>query len=91
MSEALQVLGALLVLVAFIAVQRGVIDTRSALSLMLNLTGSGLLASLALIGHQWGFLVLEGSWAIVSLVGLRTTIQNLARKLRPVATLKRTH
>ena len=55
MSEVLQVLGAVLVLVAFTAVQRGVTDPQSALSLALNLTGSGLLASLALIGHQWGF------------------------------------
>ncbi len=47
MSEVLQVLGAGLVLAAFIAVQRGVINPQSAVSLALNLTGSGLLASLA--------------------------------------------
>ena len=90
MSEVLQVLGAVLVLVAFTAVQRGVTDPQSALSLALNLTGSGLLASLALIGHQWGFLVLEGSWAIASLVGLGQTIQNPGRKPRPATAMKGT-
>jgi hypothetical protein len=70
-SQLLQVLGALAVLAAFIAVQRGVLDARSRASLTLNLIGSGLLAFLALTGHQWGFLLLESSWAGVSLGGLR--------------------
>jgi len=70
MSEVLQILGAGLVLTAFIAVQRGAIDPQSAFSLALNATGSGLLASLALVGHQWGFVLLEASWASVSVVGL---------------------
>lgn len=91
MSEVLQVLGAVLVLAAFIAVQRGVIDPQSALSLALNLTGSGLLASLALIGHQWGFLVLEGGWAAVSLVGLGQTIQNSDCKPRLAAGGEKAH
>jgi hypothetical protein len=79
MSEVLQVLGAAAVLAAFIAVQRGVFDARSGPCLLLNLLGSSLLASLALFGHQWGFLLLEGSWAAISLAGLRSRTR---RRLR---------
>jgi hypothetical protein len=75
MLDVLQVLGAALVLAAFIAVQRGATDPQSVPSLALNLTGSGLLALLALAGHQWGFLLLEGSWAVVSTVGLRARLR----------------
>jgi hypothetical protein len=74
-SDMLRILGAVTVLTAFIAVQRGSIEPRSALSLVLNLLGSGLLASLALIGRQWGFLLLEAAWAAVSLVGLRARLR----------------
>ena len=70
MSQVLQVLGALAVLGAFIAIQAGWLTPRSYPSLILNLTGSGVLAALALAGGQWGFLLLEASWAAVSAAGL---------------------
>ena len=38
--------------------------------LTLNAAGSALLALLAVIGHQWGFLLLEATWAAVSVVAL---------------------
>jgi hypothetical protein len=38
--------------------------------LILNLAGSAVLAADAAAGSQWGFLLLEGEWAVVSLVGL---------------------
>ena len=71
MSDTLQIVGAVAILVAFVAVQRGLIDPSSYPSLVLNLAGSGLLAWLAFAEHQWGFLLLEASWAVVSAVGLR--------------------
>ena len=74
-SQFPQVVGALAVLVAFVAVQRGWLSPHSRASLTLNFVGSGLLACLALAGHQWGFLLLEGSWAAVSLSGLRTRLR----------------
>jgi hypothetical protein len=56
----LQIVGALMVLAAFVAVQFRVIQPRSYLSLLLNLTGSGILAVLAYEEQLWGFLLLEG-------------------------------
>jgi hypothetical protein len=71
MSQLVQVLGSLLVLAAFAAAQRGVLATDSRPYLLLNVAGSAVLGTLAALGHQWGFLLLEGSWAAVSAYGLR--------------------
>ncbi len=67
---ALQIAGALMILIPFVWSQRGSMATDSAPYLVLNLAGSGCLAILAALGSQWGFLLLEGSWAAVSAQGL---------------------
>jgi hypothetical protein len=66
MAQLVQILGSLLVLAAFVANQRGVLTTTSRPYLLLNLAGSAILGVLAALGHQWGFLLLEGSWAAVT-------------------------
>jgi hypothetical protein len=64
--QVVQVVGALLILAAFAAAQFGWLDTHSRLYLVLNLVGSAILAVLAWSDEQWGFLLLEGVWALVS-------------------------
>ena len=67
MDQVLQILGALLILVAFAAAQLGRLNARSYLYLLLNLVGSAILAVLAFETRQWGFVLLETVWALVSL------------------------
>jgi hypothetical protein len=65
-EQLVQVIGALLILTAFAAAQFGRLDQRSVSYLVLNLIGSVILAVLAAVEEQLGFLLLESIWAIVS-------------------------
>jgi hypothetical protein len=69
-DQVIQIAGAALILVAYVAAQLERLDPQSRPYLVLNLVGSIILAVLAASGSQWGFLMLEGAWAIVSALGL---------------------
>jgi hypothetical protein len=69
-DQAIQIVGALLILAAFAAVQFERMRPDSRLYLTLNLLGSAILAVLAVAASQWGFVLLEGVWAVVSAWGL---------------------
>ena len=70
MEQVVQVAGALLILAAFMGAQLGRLDPNTRRYQGLNLVGSVVLAGLALVERQWGFLLLEGVWAVVSAWGL---------------------
>ena len=70
MDQIIQVVGAVLILAAFIAAQFGWTSTKSAQYLVLNLVGSVVLTWLAWSEQQYGFLLLEAVWAVVSAWGL---------------------
>ncbi len=70
MDQVIQVGGALLILVAFVAAQLGKLDPQAWSYLMLNLVGSAILTVDAYLGREWGFLLLEGVWALVSAYGI---------------------
>jgi hypothetical protein len=61
-----QIGGSLLILIPFTLAQMGRWRPDATAYLMLNLIGSSVLAIDALHGQQWGFLLLEGVWALVS-------------------------
>jgi hypothetical protein len=69
-DQVVQVVGALLILAAFAAAQFGWLRTHSRVYLVLNLVGSIVLTVLAWYEEQWGFLLLEAVWAVVSAWGL---------------------
>lgn len=78
MDQLIQVVGALLILAAFAAVQFDRMSPASRVYLTLNLIGSIILAVLAWLDSQWGFLLLEGVWAIVSAWGLWSALTSRA-------------
>ena len=82
MGPIVQIAGALLVLAGFALAQWGVLDGKSVRYLLLNLVGSAVLAVDAWIEEQWGFLLLEAVWAVVSatsLAGVLTTRRTAQR------------
>ena len=70
MEQLIQILGAVLILVAYVLGQARLLDQSSHVNLALNLVGSVILAALAAAGAEWGFLLLEGTWALVTLGSL---------------------
>ena len=70
MDQLIQIVGALLILAGFAAAQFGRLSVDSTTYLVLNLVGSVILAYLAWDQRQWGFLLLETVWALVSLWSL---------------------
>jgi hypothetical protein len=77
MDQVVQVIGALLILAGFAAAQFGLLRVDSVPYLVLNLGGSALLAYLAAVEEQLGFLLLEVVWAIVSAWSLARVLRGL--------------
>lgn len=71
-SDLVQIAGAALVLAAFVVTQNGLGRPGSTYVLILNAAGAGILAYLALISSQWGFLALEGVWSLLAAGNLAT-------------------
>lgn len=59
--------GAALILAAYVANQRGWLTPRHASYNLMNLVGALLLLWVALVDWRWGFIVLEGVWALASI------------------------
>ncbi|MFQ5550370.1 MAG: hypothetical protein ACE5FJ_03935 [Gemmatimonadales bacterium] len=68
--QTLSLVGASLILGAYLALQRGYCRSRTRIYLLANLLGAVLLTIVAAADRRIGFIVLEGSWSLISLWSL---------------------
>ena len=75
MLQLISVLGALAILGAYAASQFGLVDASRLSYQVANFLGSAVLAVVAVIDWQLGFILLEGAWALLSLRGIATILR----------------
>ena len=68
--QVISVLGALAILGAYAANLLGWLGPANVSYSVANLIGSGILTFMAVVDQQFGFILLEGVWALVSLWGV---------------------
>jgi hypothetical protein len=73
--QAISVLGALLILGAFAANLLQWMNTSNLWYSLLNFVGSAILLVVAILDQQFGFILLEGAWGLVSLWGIIAALQ----------------
>lgn len=61
---------AVIVLTGFVANQRLGLSSDAVLYLLANAVGTGILTGCAGVNHDLGFVLLEGTWAVVSTLSL---------------------
>jgi hypothetical protein len=76
--QIISVLGALAILLAYAANQFRLVGPMNLSYALLNFVGSLVLAVVAVIEVQWGFILLEVVWALVSLWGIITILRGSA-------------
>ena len=68
-DQLISLTGAMLILAAYLSLQRGWMQRDARAFNAINLIGSILLAYSALRNWNLGFIILEGSWALLSVPG----------------------
>ena len=68
--QIISLVGAVLILTAYVALQTGRIQPKNRWFSVLNFAGSALLTWVAVIDWRIGFIFLEAAWALLSLPGI---------------------
>jgi hypothetical protein len=69
-DQLVSLVGAVLILAAYLALQRGWLPRESRLYNAMNFVGSGLLTYVAIKDGKAGFIILEAAWALLSVPGM---------------------
>jgi hypothetical protein len=69
-NEIIGTLGVGLILIAYFCNIFGMIPRDGSLFFFLNIAGAGLACYASLLIQYWPFVILEGTWCLVSVVGL---------------------
>jgi len=69
-DQLVSLVGAVLILGAYVALQRGWLPRESRLFNAMNFVGSGLLTYVAVKDRRMGFIILEAAWALLSVPGM---------------------
>jgi hypothetical protein len=75
MLQVISVLGALAILTAYAANLFGWIQPSNLWYSIANFLGSAVLTVVAVVDRQLGFILLEGTWALVSLWGIYSVLR----------------
>jgi hypothetical protein len=78
MIQAISIVGAVFILVAYAGVQARRLDPAKLPFSLANAIGSALLAYVAVAEEQIGFALLEGVWFLVSLAGTANALRRAA-------------
>ena len=70
MLQVISVFGSLAILAAFVANQRGWISPSQLSYAAANFVGAAILTVVAIVDQQVGFILLQGAWTLVSLIGI---------------------
>lgn len=70
MIQLLSIVGALLILLPFAGSQLGRLSPHSLAYQLMNLVGAASLTTVAVLEVQLGFILLEGVWTLMSVIGL---------------------
>lgn len=65
--QLISLVGALLVLTAYLAINRRWLKPHHRRYNLLNLVGGSLLLWVAVVDHRMGFIVLEATWALIAI------------------------
>ena len=69
-NDIIGTIGVGLILFAYLFQTFGVLNARSKLFFLLNIVGAGLACYASYLINYWPFVVLEGTWFLVSVIGL---------------------
>ena len=70
LDQLIAIVGAVLILGAYLALQRGWLGPKDRSYSVLNFVGAALLTWVAVVDRRWGFILVEGAWALLSVPGM---------------------